>query len=191
MHGLVSKYGRKRGKNVHTSEHTEKYIKENLFMKLSKEEIFKKNIWSMDFTEQRIHGKKVYTCGIISVTKKIVVGFSQGYRCTAALAVEAVKKAIKEFGAPEMIMTDRGAQFTSKEFFDIMQENKIEHSMSRPHRPADNIFIETFWKTMKTEIGQTRMLTEEQYFMIIEYYMHYYNHLRPHSTLGYKAPLVA
>lgn len=188
---LVSKYGRKRGKNVYTSENTEKYIKDNLFALLSKEERSEKNIWSMDFTEQKIGGKKIFTCAIISVAKKMIVGFSQGYRCTAALAIEAVKKAIKEFGVPDMIMTDRGTQFTSKEFYDIMQENKIEHSMSRPHTPVDNIFIETFWKTMKTEIGQPKAFSEDQYFIVVEYYMHYYNYLRPHSTLNYKAPLAA
>ena len=70
-HGLVSKYGRKKGKNIYTSPNTEKYIQENLFAAMSAEEKESNEIWSMDFTEQKINGKKIYTCGIISVGRKI------------------------------------------------------------------------------------------------------------------------
>ena len=65
--GLTAKYGRKKCKNVHTSEQvSEKYISENLYAKL--DDIDKsKEIWSMDFTEQKVSGKRMYTCGIVSV----------------------------------------------------------------------------------------------------------------------------
>lgn len=188
--GLVSKYGRKKCKNVYTSENTEKYIRDNLYSKL-KEEDLNREIWSMDFTEQKINGKKVYTCGIISVNRKIIVGCKQSTKCTAALAIKTVKMAIADYGIPFMIMTDRGSQFTSKDFFDMMQHYQILHSMSRPHTPVDNRFIETFWKTMKTEIGKTDLLNKETYAMVIDYYIHYYNYDRPHSSLGYKAPCAA
>lgn len=190
-HGLVSKYGRKKGKNVYTSRNTEKYIQENLFAAMSAEEKANSEIWSMDFTEQKVNGKKVYTCGIISVGRKIVVSYCQSRTCTAALAVEAVRKAIEEYGRPDMIMTDRGVQFTSRCFYDTMQMEGIKHSMSRPHTPIDNRFIETFWKTMKTEIGKTTLLNEETYAMVIDYYIHYYNYERPHSALGYRVPCAA
>lgn len=189
--GLVSKYGRKKGKNVYTSPNTtEKYIHENLFAKLTEDEL-KNEIWSMDFTEQRISGKKIFTCGIVSVNRKIIVGYTQATRCTAALAIETVEKAIRAYGVPYMIMTDRGSQFTSKEFYDMMQSYGILHSMSRPHTPVDNRFIETFWKTMKIEIGKTHLLNKETYAMVVDYYIHYYNYERPHSALGYKAPCAA
>ena len=186
--GLSAKYGRKRGRNVHTSRHTEKYIHENLFAMLTPEERSKKEIWSMDFTEQKIQGRTIYTCGIISVNRKILVGYSQAIKCNTALAKETVQKAIAQYGIPDMIMTDRGAQFTSKDFYDMME---IAHSMSRPHKPIDNRFIETFWKSMKVELGKTCLLTEQTYRMVIDYYIYYYNNLRPHSTLGYRPPLAA
>ena len=189
--GLSAKYGRKRGRNVHTSRHTEKYIHENLFAMLTPEERSKKEIWSMDFTEQKIQGRTIYTCGIISVNRKILVGYSQAIKCNTALAKETVQKAIAQYGIPDMIMTDRGAQFTSKDFYDMMEKLEIAHSMSRPHKPIDNRFIETFWKSMKVELGKTCLLTEQTYRMVIDYYIYYYNNLRPHSTLGYRPPLAA
>lgn len=189
--GLTAKYGRKRCKNVHTSENTEKYIAENLFAGLTPEERSGRKIWSMDFTEQRVQGKKIYTCGIISVNEKILVGWAQGTRCTSTLACQAVRQAVADYGVPDMIMTDRGAQFTSRDFHDMMVELSIAHSMSRPHKPVDNRFIETFWKSMKVELGKLDLLNEQTYRMVVEYYVYYYNHLRPHSSLDYHAPLSA
>lgn len=82
-----------------------------------------------------------------------------------------------------------GAQFLSRDFYGILEELGIKHSMSRPYKPVDNRFIEAFWKSMKVELGSTELLTEQTYRMVIEYYVYYYNNLRPHSSLGYVAPL--
>ena len=188
--GLVSKYGRKKCKNVYTDKNiNKKYIQDNLYVGLSADDKLK-NIWSMDFTEQKINGKRIYTCGIISVNGKNIVGYKQSFKCTSKLAVETLKRAIEEHGVPYMIMTDRGSQFTSRDFFDIIEKYKILHSMSRPYNPIDNCFIETFWKTLKIEIGKTTLLTPETYAMVIDYYIYYYNYERPHSTLGYKPPCI-
>lgn len=189
--GIRSKYGRKKTKNINTSEATEKYFHENIFNQMSEAERAAKEIWSMDFTEVKIGKVRIFTCGIISVNRKILVGYSQGKKCDSALAIAAVKKAISQYGKPDMIMTDRGAQFTSKAFFDMIQQLGIIHSMSRPHKPVDNRFIETFWKSMKIELGNTSLLNEQTYSMVTEYYIYYYNNLRPHSSLGYVAPLAA
>lgn len=183
-----AKYGRRKGQNVHTSPNTTQYIHENLYPSLSKREKGYE-IWSMDFTEEKFGNKKIFTCGIVSVNRKILVGYAQGTKCTAELALKALNKAIAEFGIPYMIMTDRGAQFTSEAFFVTMQEYGIRHSMSRPHTPVDNRFIETFWKSMKVELGKTDLLTPETYAMVVDYFVYYYNNLRPHSSLGYLAPL--
>jgi transposase InsO family protein len=184
----TAKYGRRKGKNVYTSSNTKKYLHDNLYRQLSEEDKAKE-IWSMDFTEEKVDGKKIYTCGIISVNRKIVVGYSQGKKCTTELAKKALDKAISEYGKPYMIMTDRGSQFTSEAFYVMMNEKGIIHSMSRPHTPVDNRFIETFWKSMKVEMGKTNLLNSETYSMVVDYYIYYYNNLRPHSTLGYRAPL--
>lgn len=189
--GYCPKYGRKKCRNVYTSVATEKYIQENLYAHLSPEEKSSMEIWSMDFTEQKIRGKKIFTCGIISVKRKILVGYAQGKRCTTELAMEAVANAMLAYGIPDMIMTDRGAQFVSRDFHAMLEDWGIRHSMSRPHKPVDNCFIETFWKSMKVELGKTDLLTEQTYRMVVEYYVYYYNNLRPHSALGYTPPLAA
>lgn len=187
--GLRSKYGRKKGKNVHTAEQvSERYISENIFQTLSDGER-KKHILSMDFTEQKVNGKKVYTCGAININTKVLEAEVCGCKNNSQAACEAVEMAIKEFGIPYMIMTDRGSPFISKSFHDLLKRYGIKHSMSRPHTPADNCFIETFWKSMKIELGNVEKYTAEQYMLVMAFYRYYYNTERPHSTLGYCAPL--
>ena len=166
--GFCSKYGRKRCKNVYTSKNTEKYIQENLYASLTDEQKSRMEIWSMDFTEEKIEGKKIYTCGIISVNRKILVGYAQGSRCTTALAMEAFANAMLAYGIPDMVMTDRGAQFVSRDFHAMMEDWGIRHSMSRPRTPVDNRFIETFWKSMKVELGKMDLLNEQTYRIVIE-----------------------
>ena len=187
--GLRSKYGRRKIKNVYSDKAmSEKYICENLYGKLSTEEK-RREIWSMDFTEVKIKGKKIYSCGIISVNRKIWIARVTGEGNNAATAVKTLEQGIARYGAPYMVMTDRGSPFVSKSFKEAVDRNKILHSMSRPHTPADNAYIETFWKTMKTETGRTEHLTQEEYYAVMCYYEYYYNNLRPHSSLGYCAPI--
>lgn len=189
--GCVAKYGRKKTKNVHTHRGcSEKYISENVYWKTDTDKRPKK-VWSTDFTEQKIKGKTIYTCGIISVNEKILVGRISGTKNNSDIACETLRSAIERYGAPEMIMTDRGAPYVSKSFRELLDEHKIVHSMSRPHTPRDNRYIETFWRMMKTEIGSVKGFTEEEYYMILDYYEHYYNDLRPHSALNYLPPSVA
>lgn len=187
--GLKSKHGRRKTKNVYTDEQTaEKYIHENIYRTLSAEEK-QQEIWSMDFTEQKVNGKIIYTCGIKSTTRKILVGRITGKKNNAMTAVQTLQQAINRYGKPYMVMTDRGSPFTSKSFKEVVESNGIIHSMSRPHTPADNIYIETFWKTMKIEIGNVDHLTPEEYYIVMDYYEYYYNYERPHSALNYCAPI--
>lgn len=187
----VPKYGRKKGKNIHThKECAEKYIAENVYWN-TEEKDRPENVWSMDFTEQKVEGKTIYTCGIISVTNKILVGRITGERNCSETACQTLKKAIASFGKPKMLMTDRGSPFVSKAFHELLEGEGITLSMSRPHTPRDNRYIETFWRIMKTEIGPVKGMSKAEYLLVMEYYEHYYNHKRPHSALGYTPPCVA
>ena len=190
-HELVPKYGRKKGTNLHTkAECAEKYIAENIYWNLAEADRPKK-AWSMDFTEQKVEGKTIYTCGIISINRKILVGRRSGQRNCAETACETLRQAIARYGAPEILLTDRGSPFVSKAFHDLLKEEQIIHSMSRPHTPRDNRYIETFWKTLKTEIGPVKNMTKDEYLLVLEYYEHYYNYERPHSVLDYQPPCLA
>lgn len=187
----VPKYGRKKGTNVHThKESAEKYIADNVYWNMEEEKRPKK-VWSMDFTEQKVEGKTIYTCGIISVVDKVLVSRISGQRNCSETACEALRQAVARYGVPEMVMTDRGSPFVSKAFHDLLEGLKITHSMSRPHTPRDNRYIETFWRMMKTEIGPVKYMSKSEYLLVLDYYEYYYNNERPHSALDYFPPCAA
>ena len=188
---LVSKYGRKKGKNVNTSKETQQYIQENIIKGMDKEERKKHEIWSMDYSEIKIGKKKYYLCGIISINSRICVSMTISSIQTKETAIEAIEKGLKKYKKPEIITTDRGTQFVSKDFYEYLKKEGITHSMSRPHKPVDNCYIETFWKTLKTELGRIKEYDYETFMIVLNYYVYYYNNERPHSSLGYKAPLEA
>jgi putative transposase len=187
--GLESKYGRRRTRNVHTSVSCERYIADNIFRRLSPEEKSRLKIWSTDFTEQKIDGQRIFTSGIIDTRTKVLVGRLCADRIESRLAIDTLEQAIAKYGKPDMLLTDRGAQYMSRAFYDTLNGYGIAHSMSRPHKPVDNVYIETFWKTMKTEIGKVGHLCRPDYVMVVEYYADYYNTERLHSSLSYKTPL--
>ena len=99
-----------------------------------------------------------------------------------------LEEAIETYGTPDMILSDRGSQFTSKLYQRTLEKHGIICSMSRPYKPVDNVYIETFFKTMKIEIGYVKKFTIEEYKMVVEYWMNYYNTERIHSSIGYITP---
>ena len=160
-----------------------------LHRRLSPKEKSRLKIWSTDFTEQKIDGQRIFTSGIIDTRTKVLVGRLCADRIESRLTIDTLEQAIAKYGKPDMLLTDRGAQYMSRAFYDTLNGYGIAHSMSRPHKPVDNVYIETFWKTMKTEIGKVGHLCRPDYVMVVEYYVDYYNTERLHSSLSYKTPL--
>ena len=60
-----------------------------------------------------------------------------------------VKKAIKQYGKPEILNSDQGCQFTCKSYIDYVKSQEIKISMNGKGRALDNIYIERFWRTLK------------------------------------------
>lgn len=65
--------------------------------------------------------------------------------------IEAVKVAIKIHGVPAIINSDQGTQFTSKEYKSLLKQCGIRQSMDGKSRWADNVLIERWFRSMKTE----------------------------------------
>ena len=188
-----SKYGRKKCHNVYTSKATEKYIRANIFNNLPEYEQRTENVWSMDFTERKINGNFVLFSrpsdsghtpfGDIFLSESPDMIYWGKHRHVMGKSPEWWES-VKIGGGAAPIETNEG-------WLLLIEKLGIVHSMSRPYTSIDNRFIETFWKTMKTEIEARRNYTEEDYRMVVDYFMEYYNKLRPHSSLGYVSPYKA
>lgn len=179
-----SKHGRRKlAKNIHTATE-QRFIEENLIKGYKADASCE--VCQMDATEFRIREGKVVVCGIIDIYDKTVV-VAIGTSEKKELVCAAIKKRIAQ-GKPLVLHMDRGSANCSKAVKELLDDAEILKSMSAPHRPNENQYIETFWKTLKTEIGETKNRTRAELKMVLEYYVHYYNTERLHTAIGFQPP---
>ncbi len=185
-HGLASKHGRRKlAKNIYTAP-KERYIADNL-IKGSKATV-SNAIWQMDYTEFRCKDGKLYVDGIIDVYDKTVV-ITDSLKADSKMNETTLKKAVAQKGKPQILHTDRGSTYISKYLREVIEQlESVRHSMSAPHSPNENQYIESFWKTLKTEIGPAKHFTRAELKQVLHYYIDYYNHTRIHSSIGYATP---
>ena len=70
---------------------------------------------------------------------------------TPDFCVDALNEAIARYGAPEIVNTDQGSQFTSKAWTDVLDAAGVRISMDGKGRWIDNVFIERLWRSVKYE----------------------------------------
>jgi len=111
---------------------------------------------------------------------------------TDELTQSALKQAIMRRRPPEGLIhhSDRGSQYASGEYQELLKKYKITPSMSRKGDCWDNVVGESFVHTLKVEkINRCRFMTREKAKPeIFEYVEVYYNRKRMHSSLGYMRP---
>lgn len=102
---------------------------------------------------------------------------------------DALEEALEKHGKPGIFNTDKGCQFTSMEFTDILKEADIQISMDGKGRWMDNVFIERLWWSLKYECVYLQAFengTESRDG--IGGWISYYNSERPHSSLDGRTP---
>lgn len=110
--------------------------------------------WCTDVTEFKYgNGKKAYLSAIIDLYDKSIVSYVLGHSNNNDLVFKTVRPAIRTLNENEfpLLHSNRGYQYTSKEFKRIIDKAEMIHSMSRVGRCIDNGPIEAFWGTLKVE----------------------------------------
>jgi len=93
----------------------------------------------------------LYLCAIVDWYSRFILSWELSNTLTTDFCLRALNDALKNGQKPEIFNTDQGSQFTSKDFVNVLLENKISISMDGKGRALDNIFIERFWRTIKYE----------------------------------------
>lgn len=183
-HNLESKHGRRKlAKNIHTTK-DDRFIAENLIKGIKAES--SNQICQMDASQFKYNGGKLFVNGIIDVYDKTVVA-EYDVRESKELIAQTIEKKL-EMGKPEKIHSDRGFANCSLKVKEVLEKNEITKSMSAPYSPNENQYIESFWKSAKTEIGNTKNFSRAELEMVLDYYIDYYNTERIHSSIGYRTP---
>jgi putative transposase len=83
-------------------------------------------------------------------------------------------------------------QFTSQAFTIVLKEHQISISIDGRGRAMDNVFVERLWRSVKyEEVYLNDYGSTEQVVSHLRSYVQFYNHERPHQSLGYETPVAA
>ena len=146
-------------------------------------------VWQIDITYLRTDHGFMYMNALIDVQTRYVVSWSISNSLDADSCLRTLEKAIAEHGLPGIINSDQGSQFTCQAWCDALHSRKILISMSGRGRSNDNAYVERLWRTLKYEwtvINGARTVAD--YKKLLPEFVHWYNHLRPHQSLGYCTP---
>ena len=98
--------------------------------------------------------------------------------------VEVLQETIRNYGCPEIFITDQGSQFTSHDFTGTLEEHHIKISMDGRGRYQDNIFIERLWWTLKYHYFYLRTFDNGSELRNgLKEWFRYYNQERFHQSL--------
>jgi putative transposase len=149
-------------------------------------------VWAVDITYIPINKGHMYLTAIIDWHTRLIMGWALSDTLDAAPVLEAVRSAIKEHGTPGVINSDQGSQFTSHDYREFLKKLGIRQSMDGKGRWIDNVIIERWFRSLKTEyIYINEFLTPRSLRAGINEYIDGYNRERPHQSLGYETPLSA
>ena len=150
---------------------------------------FPNQVWAIDITYIPMKNGHMYLSAVIDWHSRFVVGWALSDTLDAAPVVEMLKGAMDRHGTPCIVNSDQGSQFTSEAYIELLKENGVRQSMDGRARWVDNVIIERWFRSLKTEYvyineyGSPRELRAG-----IENYTLEYNTLRPHQSMGYDTP---
>jgi putative transposase len=152
----------------------------------------KNKAWAMDITYIPTRSGWAYSCVIIDLYSKGVVGYSASSKMDTELVLEALEMAIRR-RRPEkglIVHSDRGSQFGSIKFRGKLKSCGFIQSMSRRGNCWDNACIESFFHLLKSEsLNHYSFDNLKQIkWALFKYIEGFYNNIRIHSSLGYISP---
>lgn len=142
-------------------------------------------VWVSDITYVKVNGKFAYVCVIIDLFARKVIAYTCRQNMKKELVMDTLDKAMNNRGFPSGVIfhSDRGSQYTSKDFRKLIDAYDLRQSFSRPGCPYDNAVAESFFKYFKSgEVyRRTYRYMADLEHSAFEYIERHYNNYNPHS----------
>ena len=150
---------------------------------------FPNQVWSIDITYIKMYHGHMYLTAVIDWFSRKIVGWTLSDTLDTRPVLETVRNAVENCGVPAILNSDQGSQFTSDEYKQLLKDLHIRQSMDGKSRWADNIMIERWFRSLKTElIYINEYRSPKELRAAIRSYINDYNALRPHEALDYATP---
>jgi transposase InsO family protein len=149
--------------------------------------------WAGDITYLWTTEGWLYLAVLLDLYSRRVVGWAVSTSLQQDLVAAALERALFERDPdPGLIHhSDRGGQYTSTSYRDRLREKKLVVSMSRKGNCWDNAVVESFFATLKTELGDSFSTRKAARAALFDYIEIFYNRQRRHTSLGGMSPVEA
>lgn len=149
--------------------------------------------WASDLTYIWTDEGWLYLTTVMDLFSRSIIGWSMHKRMTKQLICDALTMALWRRGFPQdvVVHSDRGSQYCSGKYQQLLKDNKLKCSMSGRGNCYDNAVMGSFFHTLKVEqVHRERYCTREQARRsVFEYIEAYYNTIRRHSANGNMSPI--
>ena len=186
--GLIARR-RKRFKVTTMSDHDQP-IADNLLDRKFEAEAPNQR-WVSDTTEMLIGSSgKLYLAAVLDLFSRYIVGWAVSAVNDRHVTIKALEMALKRRcpGAGLLHHSDRGCTYASEDYRDVLDAHGITCSMSRRGDCFDNAVMESFFSTVKSELGERFESYGTAKMELFDYIEVFYNQRRRHSTLGLISP---
>ena len=145
--------------------------------------------WALDITYIPMKRGFVYFVAVMDWASRRILSWRLSNTMTTDFCIEALEQALTRYGAPQIVNTDQGSQFTSEEFVSAVESAKAKVSMDGKGAWRDNVFIERFWRSLKYEEVYLKAYDNvADARKDLGRYVEFYNTRRPHSSLNDQTP---
>jgi putative transposase len=146
--------------------------------------------WSMDFViDQLQDGTRFRALTIVDVYTREAVAIEAGQSLKGDDVVRTLNRLKLDRGVPKVLFCDNGSEFTSQAMDLWAYRHRTKIDFSRPGKPTDNAFVESFNGTFRCECLDTHWFMDlKEARNLIEIWRREYNESRPHRSLGDRTP---
>lgn len=148
--------------------------------------------WAGDVTYLKVNGEWQYLAVVLDLYSRKVIGWDLSNTRTVSLTLGALKKALRsrEVKPGLVFHSDRGSEYGAYVYQDCLKDSGIRPSMNRPGFMNDNVYVESFFQTLKTESFKGMHFESVSHLRseLSWYIDSYYNHDRRHSSVGFQSP---
>ena len=151
----------------------------------------KDHVWSYDFVADRLeNGRQIRMLVVIDEFTRECLAIEVSRSFTAKQVIEVLRYLFAVRGTPKFVRSDNGPEFVAKELRKWLDQADVKTLFITPGSPWENGYVESFNGKLRDELLNREVFyTLDEVRVLTEMWRKEYNHIRPHSALGYRPPV--